>query len=206
MKVNELDEGAIRDIGHAFGYYDYGGEHGLASFFPSQEATSLYIQGYVRGMLRGVFLHSTGPRNEGFIAYKLPGQKIRPSAFLPLLHGVFRSMTLAELLRFARAMKQGGASLRDQYDKRKAPYIFVGMLCVPEAYQHQGYMRKLLDMAYQEGERLGVPVILETDAMSKCEKYQHLGMELAGTRDVGAFGKLYDLIRYPEKPASKEVL
>lgn len=53
-------------------------------------------------------------------------------------------MTLAELLRFARAMKQGGASLRDQYDKRKAPYIFVGMLCVPEAYQHQGYMRKLL--------------------------------------------------------------
>ena len=58
----------------------------------------------------------------------------------------------------------------------------------------------------QEGERLGVPVILETDAMSKCEKYHHLGMELAGTRDVGAFGKLYDLIRYPEKPASKEVL
>ena len=82
--------------------------------------------------------------DEGFIAYKLPGQKTRPSAFLPLFQGVFRSMTLTELLRFARAMKQGGASLRDQYDKRKAPYIFVGMLCVPEAYQHQGYMRKLL--------------------------------------------------------------
>ena len=69
-----------------------------------------------------------------------------------------------------------------------------------------GVLRYTLDMAYQEGERLGVPVILETDAMSKCEKYQHLGTELAGTRDVGAFGKLYDLIRYPEKPASKEVL
>lgn len=26
MKVNTLDEGAIRDIGHAFGYYDYGAE------------------------------------------------------------------------------------------------------------------------------------------------------------------------------------
>ena len=59
MKVNELDEGAIRDIGHAFGYYDYGGEQGLAAFFPSQEATSLYIQGYVRGMLRASF--STAP-------------------------------------------------------------------------------------------------------------------------------------------------
>ena len=25
-----------------------------------------------------------------------------------------------------------------------------------------------------------------------------LGMELAGTRDLGAYGKLYDLIRYPD--------
>ena len=61
-----------------------------------------------------------------------------------------------------------------------------------------GVFRYTLDMAYQEGERLGVPVILETDAMSKCEKYQHLGMELAGTRRFGTHGLLYDLIRYPE--------
>lgn len=64
-------------------------------------------------MLQAGLLSATSPRYEGFIAYKLPSQKIRPSAFLPLLQGVFRSMTLAELLRFARAMKQGGASLRD---------------------------------------------------------------------------------------------
>ena len=62
----------------------------------------------------------------------------------------------------------------------------------------QGYMRKVLDIAFAEGDRLGVPVILETDAKSKCDKYVHLGMELAGTHDLGAFGKLYDLIRYPE--------
>ena len=43
-----------------------------------------------------------------------------------------------------------------------------------------------------------MPVILETDAQSKCDKYVHLGMELVGTHDLGAFGKLYDLIRYPE--------
>lgn len=53
-------------------------------------------------------------------------------------------------------------------------------------------------IAFAEGDRLGVPVILETDAKSKCDKYVHLGMELAGTHDLGAFGKLYDLIKYPE--------
>ena len=46
--------------------------------------------------------------------------------------------------------------------------------------------------------RLHVPVILETDARSKCDKYVHLGMQLAGIRDIGEFGKLYDLIKYPK--------
>ena len=80
----------------------------------------------------------------------------------------------------------------------KKPYIFVGLVCVREKYQGQGYMRKVLNFAFAEGDRLGVPVILETDAQSKCDKYVHLGMELVGTHNLGAFGKLYDLIRYPE--------
>ena len=49
---------------------------------------------------------------------------------------------------------------------------------------------QVLELAFAEGNRLGVPVILETDAKSKCDKYVHLGMELAGTRDLGMFGKL----------------
>lgn len=53
-------------------------------------------------------------------------------------------------------------------------------------------------MAFADGDRLGIPVILETDARSKCDKYLHLGMKLAGTRRFGTHGLLYDLIRYPE--------
>ena len=99
---------------------------------------------------------------------------------------------------YVRGVLRGGASLQDRMDKERKPYIFVGLVCVREQYQGQGYMRKVLDLAFAEGDRLGVPVILETDAKSKCDKYVHLGMELAGTHDLGAFGKLYDLIKYPE--------
>ena len=116
----------------------------------------------------------------------------------PIACGMLRNSTLKRLLRFGIAIKRGGASLQDRMDKEKKPYIFVGLVCVREKYQGQGYMRKVLDIAFAEGNRLGVPVILETDAKSKCEKYVHLGMELAGTHDLGAFGKLYDLIKYPE--------
>ena len=59
-------------------------------------------------------------------------------------------------------------------------------------------MRKVMEMAFAEGNRLQIPVILDTDAKSKCNKYMHLGMELAGTRDLGQAGKLYDLIKYPD--------
>ena len=95
-------------------------------------------------------------------------------------------------------MKNGGEGLRERLDKEKKPYIFVGMVCVREAYQGKGYMRKVMEMAFAEGNRLQVPVILDTDAKSKCDKYMHLGMELAGTRDMGEYGTLYDLIKYPD--------
>ena len=38
--VRTLDERYIEDIGHAFGYYDYGQEAGLASFFRGPEQTA----------------------------------------------------------------------------------------------------------------------------------------------------------------------
>ena len=150
------------------------------------------------GVLRGGFLHTTGERGEGYIAYKLPKQKLGIRALLPIARGMLHNSTPKRLLRFAIAIQRGGASLQDRMDKEKKPYIFVGLVCVRENYQGQGYMRKVLNLAFAEGDRLGVPVILETDAKSKCDKYVHLGMELAGIHDLGEFGKLYDLSRYPK--------
>ena len=198
MKVTTLDEKSIRDIGHAFGYYDYGEETGMSAAFSGKEATANYICAYVRGVLRGGFLHTTSERGEGYIAYKLPKEKMGLKTMWPIACGMLHNSTLKRLLRFGIAIKRGGASLQDRMDKEKKPYIFVGLVCVREQYQGQGYMRKVLNFAFAEGDRLGVPVILETDAKSKCDKYVHLGMELAGTHDLGAFGKLYDLIKYPE--------
>ena len=128
-----------------------------------------------------------------------PVNAAKRSLPIACLKGVFQAMTFRELCRFARLMKRAGASLNDRYDKEKKPHIYVGLVCVTEKYQGQGYMRKVLEMAFADGNRLQVPVILETDAKSKCDKYVHLGMELAGTRDAGELGTLYDLIKYPDK-------
>ena len=197
MKVETLDEAVIADIGHAFGYYDYGTEQGLASAFPSREATAAFIRGYVRMALQSGMMHTTGERGEGYIAYKLPGEKLKVKAMLPLAKAFFGALKGKDLVRFLRIMAKGGQGLNDRMGREKKPYVFVGLVCVREKYQGQGYMRRVMDIAFAEGDRLGVPVILETDAKSKCDKYIHLGMEIAGTRRFGEHGVLYDLIRYP---------
>lgn len=197
MKVAGLDENIIQDIGHAFSYYDYGTEHGLIDAFPNRDAAAAFICGYVRMALQSGMLYATSEKGEGYIAYKLPGQKIHLKAGLPLAKGLLGSMKIRELIRFVRIMSKGGSGLSNQFDKAKKPYLYVGMVCVREPYQGQGYMRQVMEMAFAEGKRLGVPVILDTDAKSKCDKYIHLGMELAGTRSFGEYGVLYDLIKYP---------
>ena len=153
---------------------------------------------------RGGILYTMSERGEGYLAYKRPGEKLGLRAMLPLAKGLLGSVAPKALFRFAKIMAKGEPGLDKRFDREKKPDLFVGLVCVREPYQGQGYMRRIMDMAFREGDRLGVPVILETDAMSKCVKYQHLGMELAGTRDVGAFGTLYDLIRYPKAPSSEE--
>lgn len=198
MKVTTLDESIAQDIGHAFGYYDYGEEYGLVDAFPSRDAVAHYISGYVRMTFAGGMLHTTSERGEGYIAYKLPGQKIGLKAVFPLAKAFFECMNFSSVVRFVRIMSKGGSGIDKKLDKAKTPYIFVGMVCVREQYQGCGYMRKVMEMAFSEGNRLEVPVILETDAKSKCDKYVHLGMELAGERRFGDYGVLYDLIKYPD--------
>ena len=170
----------------------------MGVFYSSKDAVANYIAGYVRMAFEGQMLYATSERGEGYIAYTLPGQKMNLKAGMAILKALFRNMSLKEMICMGKALSKGGRSLQDRMKKEKKDFIFVGMVCVREQYQGQGYMRKVLDMAFSEGNRLHVPVILETDAKSKCDKYMHLGMELEGVRDMGAYGKMYDLIKYPD--------
>ena len=104
MKVTTFDESIARDIGHAFGYYDYGDEHGLADAFPSRDAVAEYIGGYVRMAFEGGMLYTTSERGEGYIAYKLPGQKTEFKTMLPLAKAFFNCMDADSAGRFARIM------------------------------------------------------------------------------------------------------
>ena len=72
---------------------------------------------------------------EGYIAYRLSGQKVGLKAVLPLAKAFLGAMDLKALIRFARIMSKGGAGLDKQFDREKKPYIYVGLVCMREPYQ-----------------------------------------------------------------------
>ena len=203
MKVETLSEKDINAIGHAFGYYEYAqGEKGLVSAYSSKDAVVSYINGYVEMVLQAGMLYTTGPKQEAFIAYKRSDEKISMKAAKKLIKGTFAGSTLGEVVRMLSILGSGGSSsVEKALKKKKQKYLFVGLVCVREEYQGQGYMRKALELAFAEGNRLGLPVVLDTDAKLKSDKYRHLGMELAGVHTCKNGSKLYELIKYPDPSA-----
>ena len=119
MKVTTLDTPVAEQIGHAFGYYDYGEEVGMGAFYRSKDAVATYIAGYVRMAFEGGMLYTISERGEGYIAYKVPGQKLKLRAGMQLVKALFRSMSLKELIRMGQGVSKGGTSLHDRMKKRE---------------------------------------------------------------------------------------
>lgn len=116
-----------------------------------------------------------------------------------LIKGMFAGSSFGEVVRMLSILGSGGSSsIEKELKKKKQKYLFVGLVCVREEYQGQGYMRNALELAFAEGNRLGLPVVLDTDAKLKSDKYRHLGMELAGIRTCKNGSKLYELIKNPK--------
>ena len=198
MKVETLEAGTVQEIGHAFGYYDYGSERGLLHAFPSRDVAAAFICTYVQLVQQSGMLYTTSENGEGYLAYRRPGERFPLKAELQLAKALHSAMKPKDFNRLVQLFTKSGGGVSKQLAQKKKPYLLIGLVCVRERYQGQGYMRKVMELAFLEGNRLGVPVLLTTDAGSKRDKYLHLGMKLAGTRDCGPYGVLYDLIKYPD--------
>lgn len=117
---------------------------------------------------------------------------------MQLVKALFHSMSLKELIRMGQGVSKGGTSLQDRMKKEKKPYIFVGMVCVPEQYQGQGYMRKVMELAYAEGNRAAGSGASGDRCEVEMRQIHAPWHALDGIRDLGKYGKLYDLVKYPD--------
>lgn len=206
IKVTNLSENEIeqicREIGDSFYDHAYGRkkdgttEYGLRKLLDSREKMyqhmkACFLAGYESGCL-----YSTSSRGEGYILVTCKGQDLSFQSGIRMIRAIVKNLGgLRGGIQFVRRIAKGGTTYEDTLKKKKIPYMNLAMLVVQKEYQGQGYMRQLMEMLYQIADEKNLAVILETDAENKVERYEHLGMELVKTRDLGEGVFLYDLYR-----------
>lgn len=210
IKVTNLSENEIeqicREIGDSFYDHAYGRkkdgttEYGLRKLLDSREKMyqhmkACFLAGYESGCL-----YSTSSRGEGYILVTCKGQELSFKSGIRMIRAIVKNLGgLRGGIQFVRRIATGGKTYEDELKKKKIPYMNLAMLVVRKEYQGQGYMRQLMEMLYQIADEKNLAVILETDAENKVERYEHLGMKLVKTRDLGEGVFMYDLYR----PAAK---
>lgn len=202
IQLKDLTKEQIAEIGRAIGNsfydHDYGeNEKGLAKYIKDREQMIKYMTVFVVAGVKSGTLYATGERGEGYVllmGYKC--EKMKINASLGMLFGLINALGgIRKSLDFFKIMQKGGMPLDNKLKKEKKDYLQIVMLVIRKEYQGQGYMRKLMEFAYEKADAYGVPCILDTDAQNKLDKYCHLGMKHVGTRKVDDDCYLYDLMR-----------
>lgn len=200
IKLNSMTEREIESIAEAFAEYQYeDGEEGLFFLFPDQEAIKIYLRAFVRAGVKAGWVYTTGERREGYLMISDSRSKVPVSALPVAIGGCLKALGLRGSLVLMKALKSGGESLEQRMKKSRQDFLKIEMLAVTKPYQGQGYMRKVVDIAFQMAQEGGLPCILDTDGLRKRDKYIHLGMEPAGIRKIGPCAYLYDLIKPMDK-------
>ena len=197
LSTEQIDEIA-RAIGDSFYDHDYGEkEKGIAKYITDREMMTQYMKVFVVAGMKSGTLYATSERGEGYIM--LMGskwEKMKFGAAIGMLKDMIKALGgFKKSLEFLNTIKKGGVALDDKLKNEKKNYLQVVMLVVRKEYQGQGYMRQLMEFAYEKADKYGVPCILDTDAKNKLDKYCHLGMEHVATRKVAEDCYLYDLMR-----------
>ncbi len=199
VKINSLREGEIREIGDAFADFEYAeSEFGMSYLGKSAQAISDYICAYVRMAIRERVLYSTSDAHEAFIAFKNPGVNMSIGSVTELLKTVPGCVNAGHLFKMAKSYGRAGKSYGSILSKLKIPYIYVGMIAIRKEYQGKGFMRRVLEIAFEEGRRQAVPVVLDTDAQLKKDKYEHIGMKCVATQHFGDGVELYGMVYEPD--------
>ena len=188
-----------RQIADAFYDYTYHeADIGLIKYISSREAMFIYINAIVQAAYKSGVLYSTSERQEGYLMLSGEGSggKIGFVDGIKMIAAEKKALGgLGNMKKFINACFCDGGTIETRTRKEKRKFLRIEMLVVRKEYQGQGYMRQMMDYAYNVAESFQVPVILDTDDQEKAARYVHLGMKLDRVRNCGEKFHMYDLIR-----------
>lgn len=199
LKKVKLTEEEMREFAEVFAYYDYGDEEiGMVPYYPGYpDRTSLvnYLVAMIKTANDYDGIYATSENKEGIIILTDSTHPYPGTAMLKMLWRMARALGFRNFGAIVKKFQAGGASLEKTYRDNKKQFVQIELLAIKKEYQGKGYMRPLVETAFEMGEQNNLPVIVSTDAKLKKDKYAHIGMKHINTRTLGEKSYMYDLVR-----------
>lgn len=199
--VGDLSEEEISRISHdiADAFYDYPyaeGEKGMRGFIRTREAMYQFMRGIFSA---GVKSHCAYQSENGEAYMIMTDTEGKQITFWEDVKSIISEIEalggIVNMMNFAFAQSKGGTLDMEIAEHNNAPHLDIEILVVLKQYWHKGFMRPMMNYAYQRAEKFGIMVALETDDPIKAAKYVHCGMVLYRVRDCGPGYHVYELIR-----------
>lgn len=199
LKTTKLTEDEMRQFAEVFAYYDYGDEEiGMVPFYPGYPDRTRLVN-YLLAMIRVAndcnAVYSTGKGNEGILILTDTTHPYPTAASLKMMRKMVKALGLRGFKSIMDKFQAGGESLERKHRSEKRQFVQIELLAIKKEYQGRGFMRPLVETAFEVADRGHLPVILSTDVKQKKDKYEHLGMSLVNVRQMDEKSFMYDMVR-----------
>lgn len=195
----KLTESEMKEFAEVFAYYDYGDEEiGMVPYYPGYpDRTSLvkYLVAMIKTANDCGAIYATSEKKEGIIILTDTTHPYSGMTMLKMVWRMARALGFKNFSNIIKKFQAGGASLEKTYRDNKKQFVQIELLAVKKEYQGKGFMRPLVETAFEVAKQGNLPVIVSTDAKVKKDKYAHIGMKHINTRTLGEKSFMYDLVR-----------
>ncbi len=134
-------------------------------------------------------LYATSEKHEGYGAFY--SKKNSDINFKNLTLSLFNKMDKQVLRQLSKLLSTVHGYER-MYASDDDIYVIL-LVVVKTEYQGKGFMRKIVEFAFNEGKKQKLTCVLDTDFEQKAKKYEHLGMKIVNTSEIEELGSWFTM-------------
>ena len=178
-------------------YLDYemtGNNLGMCEHL-NQEHFARLIRGYFESAIRNGSLYCAGENKEGYFIFEMPETKRNLYGSMLQAKWMLSAFGLKKGIRYIKEIMNSGTYLASEFSRLKKPFTKIEFIAVAKEHQGRGYMRQMMEYAFSESDRLGLPLILTTDDEKKVKIYEHFGMKMVREHVVSGRAVYYEMLR-----------
>ena len=188
-------ETACRKMAESYVDYEMTGRNlGMCEHLDKEHFYRL-TRGYFEAAVRNGSHYCAGDNREGYFIFETPETK--RSLYGSLLQAKWSlcAFGIPKGIRYVKEIMNSGTYLASKFGRQKKPFTKIEFIAVAKEHQGQGYMRQMMEYAFSESDRLGLPLILTTDDPKKVKLYEHFGLKMVREHIVSDRAVYYEMLR-----------